>query len=106
MWKREHDILKGDRPVLFNLIKRIVYSESTEEHNSAIETMKENEVYNKYDNFKTHVEVHILPRSSEWSLKERIERKLPTHNQNTTNYVEYSFRMTKDIQFSRLKHTT
>ena len=97
MWKREHDILKGD------LIKRIVYSESTEEHNRTIETMKENEVYNKYDNFKTHVEVHILPRSSEWSLKERIERKLPTHNQNTTNYVEYSFRMTKDIQFSRLK---
>ena len=32
-----------------------------------------------------------------------MEKKLPTHNQNTTNCVEYSFRMTKDIQFSRLK---
>ena len=36
-------------------------------------------------------------------MKDRYEKQLPTHNQNTSNYVEYSFRMTKDIQFNRLK---
>ena len=45
----------------------------------------------------------VLPRYKEWSLKERIENSLPNHNQNTTNYVEYSFRMTKDVQFSCLR---
>ena len=36
-------------------------------------------------------------------MKERLENKLPTHNQNTTNCVEYSFRMTKEVQFSRIR---
>jgi hypothetical protein len=49
------------------------------------------------------MEEKVLPRFSEWSVKERLEKKLPTHNQNTTNYVEYSIRMTKDTQFSRVK---
>ena len=65
--------------------------------------MVENETYMKYEYFKRHVEQNILPRHREWSLKERYENKLPTRSQNTTNYVEYSFRMTKDVQFSRLK---
>ena len=65
--------------------------------------MKRNKVYKKYKNFKAHVENKILPRHNEWSMKDRYEKQLPTHNQNTSNYVEYSFRMTKDIQFNRLK---
>ena len=84
-------------------MKRIVYSETLEKFNDSVKTMKENDVYRKYANFKKHVEENILPRHKEWSLKERLENRLPTHNQNTTNYVEYSFRMTKDIQFSRLR---
>ena len=50
--------------------------------------MKENDIYGKYGHFQAHVELQILPRNAEWSLKERLEKKLPTHNQNTTNYVE------------------
>ena len=59
--------------------------------------MKCDETYNRYENFKEHIERKGLPRYKEWSLKERIENSLPNHNQNTTNYVEYSFRMTKDV---------
>ena len=103
LWKREHDILLDDRPVLFNLVKRAVYARSNEEFDEAIETMEENDIYEKYENFKNHFETNILPRQKEWAIKERINKKLPTHGQNTTNYVEYSFRVTKDIQFSRLK---
>jgi hypothetical protein len=65
--------------------------------------MKKNIIYRKYENFKNHIEAEVLPRHAEWSMRERFENKLPTHNQNTSNYVEYSFRMTKDIQFNRLK---
>ena len=69
LWKREHDNLKNDIPVLFNLIKRIVYAESTEEYDRVNNTMEENEFYQKYDNFKAHAENKILPRYEEWSLK-------------------------------------
>ena len=65
--------------------------------------MRTNAVFIKYENFEAHVETNILPRNKEWAIKGRYEKKLPTHNQNTTNYVEYSFRMMKDVQFNRLK---
>ena len=103
LWKAEHGIEKEDRPDLINLVKKLVYAKTTEDYTRHVDEMKENEKYKKYQKFCSHVEEKILPRHREWSLKERYENKLPTHNQNTTNFVEYSFRMTKDIQFSRLK---
>ena len=103
LWSAEHKIEKQDRPTLINLVKKTVYAEDTTAFEHSIDVMKESVIYKKYENFKKHVEEKILPRYREWSLKERLENKLPTHNQNTTNCVEYSFRMTKDIQFSRLR---
>ena len=44
-----------------------------------------------------------MPRYEEWSLKERIDKKTAKTESKLTNCVECSFRMTKDIQFSRLK---
>ena len=86
-------------------MKKIVYAETTEDFTKYIEVMQQCEIYRKYPNFQNHVEIKILPRPEEWSLKDRYNRQLPTHNQNTTNYVEYSFRMTKDVQFEGLGHT-
>ena len=103
LWKAEHKIERTDRPILLNLFKKVVYSESTEKFDKNIRNMQIDKTYKNYPNFIRHVESKILPRHKEWSLKERMENKLPTHNQNTTNYVEYSFRMTKDVQFSRLR---
>ena len=85
--------------------KKTVYAETTEEFKRTIANMKRNKTYKKYENFKEHVEKHILPRYRERSLKERLENKLPTHNQNTTNCVEYSFctpiLTNKSLQFDR-----
>ena len=39
-------------------------------------------------------------------MKDRYENQLPTQNQNTSNCLEYSFRMTKDIPFNLLKAYT
>ena len=47
-----------------------------------------------------HVQNDILPWKAEWAVSEWIERNLSTHNTNTTNYVEVSFPLTKDNQFS------
>ena len=71
-----------------------------QQRNIIVDEMKRDEVYDKYKNFKAHVQNKILPRYNEWPMKDRYEKQLPTHN---SNYVEYSFRMTKDIQFNRLK---
>ena len=57
LWKREHDILKNDRPALFNLLKKVVYAESNQTFEDAVTTMKENETYRMYGNYKTHVEI-------------------------------------------------
>ena len=103
LWKADHKIEHNDRPTLLNVFKKVVYAENTEQFETHTTNMKNDETYQKYENFKAHVEKKLLPRYKEWSLKERMENKLPTHNQNTTNYVEYSFRVTKEIQFSRIR---
>ena len=48
-----------------------------------------------------HIEEDVLPRKNSWSLLFRIQEKLPTSSVNTTNYVESSFRWTKEYQFNR-----
>ena len=40
--------------------------------------MKNDNTFKKYANFREHVERHILPWYREWSLKERLENKLPS----------------------------
>ena len=45
----------------------------------------------------------MLPRKDEWSLVYRYKNKLTTHNVNTSNYAEVSFRLTKENQFNRVK---
>ena len=69
-----------DRPVLFDLFKKVVYAKSTDEYNINVDSMKRNNVYDNYENFKYHVESKLLPRRVEWSHKYRYENKLPTHN--------------------------
>ena len=34
LWKGEHNIQNDDRPFLFNLFKKVLYAETTEEYNS------------------------------------------------------------------------
>ena len=54
LWKREHNIEKEDRPVLMNLMKKIVYAENTQQFNEYVEAMKKNHAYKKYADFKNH----------------------------------------------------
>ena len=62
----------------------------------------EDEATAKYPQFVQHIKKNLLPRKEEWAISERIENHLSKHNVNTTNYVEISFRITKDNQFNRV----
>ena len=79
LWKSEHNILKDDRPTLFNLFKDVLYAETTEKYYKSVGKMKASNTYNYYENFKVHMENHILPRKAEWSLRERFEEKNCPH---------------------------
>ena len=101
LWAGAHRIEKDDRAPLLQMFRKMVYSDTIEQFEHAEQEMKEHPLYTKYPGFKNHIEEHVLPRQDLWSLVYRIEEKLPTSSVNTTNYVESSFRWTKEWQFNR-----
>ena len=99
--QKEHKIEKHDRAPLLRMFRKVVYSDTEELFNSALEQMKNHEIYKKYPQFIHHMESNVLVRKDEWSLLYRLKERLPTSSVNTTNYVESSFRWTKESQFNR-----
>ena len=61
------------------------------------------EIMEKYPQYKHYIERVYLCRRNKWAHCYRLEECLPTHSNNTNNYVETSFRSTKDQQFGRCK---
>ena len=102
-WDSVHKIDKDDRPLLFNLFKKLVYAQTSDEFEEKEKELFDDATVKKYPQFVAHIKNDILTRKPEWALSERINSKLPTHNTNTTNYVEVSFRLTKDNQFNRVR---
>ena len=101
LWKGSHKIDKDDRSPLLKLFRELVYSDSDQLFTKAENGMKNYVLYKKYPAFRQHIEEDVLPRKEKWSLLYRINEKLPTSSVNTTNYVESSFRWTKESQFNR-----
>ena len=101
LWIGKHKIEKHDRAPLLRMFRKVVYSDTEELFNSALEQMKNHEIYKKYPQFIHHMESNVLVRKDEWSLLYRLKERLPTSSVNTTNYVESSFRWTKESQFNR-----
>ena len=50
-----------------------------------------------------HIQDAYFGRAETWAIFFRNDKKLPTHSTNTSNYIEASFRLTKDGQFNRTK---
>ena len=103
LFSGEHKIEKFDRPILLRLFRKVLYSDTDQKFEEAKNEMFESEVYQKYPNFKDHVENDLLPRSNEWSLLHRVKEQLPTNAVNTSNHVESSYRVTKDLKFNRIR---
>ena len=81
---------------------RRFYAKTENEYKTMDKDLLENATITKYPQFLQHVQ-NDTPRKAEWAVSERSERNLSKHNINTTNYVEVSFRLTKDSQFSRVR---
>ena len=103
LWNSDHKVTKIDRPPLFTSFKSLVYAPNDNEYSAAEKEMLKHDVVKKYPQFIKHVKGDLLPRKEEWSLTTRFEKNYTTHNVNTTNYAEVSFRITKENQFNRIK---
>ena len=103
MYNGNHKIPKQDRPQLLVMFRNIVYAKNSELFSEAKEEFFDDEAVNRHPNFVNHVDNDLLPRYKEWAMCERIKKKLPTHGNNTTNYVETSFGLTKNKIIDRTK---
>ena len=101
LWSGDHKIEKHDRAPLLKMFRKLVYSDTETLFELALSDMKADPLYKKYPQFKKHIETDVLPRKDQWSLLYRVKERLPTSSVNTTNYVESSFRWTKETQFNR-----
>mgnify|MGYP001796678642 CR=1 FL=1 len=85
------------------MFKALVYTTSFDQYAVKEKEILQSRIVKKYPHFEKHVKTDIIPRKSEWAISQCMERRLTTHNVNTTNYVEVSFRLTKDNQFNRIR---
>lgn len=100
IYSAQNHIEKNDKPKLLQMMRKLVYCETEIDFAEAQTEMEENPTFQKYPNYEARMEI-ILERKDEWSLVYRINSQLPTNNVNVTNYVESSFRETKENQFNR-----
>ena len=81
----------------------MVYAETSADFNKALENLYTDDIAAKHQNFIVHIEKSYLDRTESWSMHFRKEKNLPTHNVNTNNHIESSFRIMKDKIFNRSK---
>ena len=81
----------------------MVYAKTKEEFDEAFKNLQDDEMTEKYPQFYTHISNAYMQRVQKWALFSRIELQLPTGGNNTSNFVEASFRVLKDFIFNRQK---
>ena len=101
LWSANHSIAKSDRPVLMKLFTKMVYSHTMESFDEAEENFNDDDVLQKYPGFATHIHRHYIARREKWSMYSR--KDLSTHNVNTSNICECSFRILKENLMDRTK---
>ena len=101
LWSANHSIAKNDRPVLMKLFTKLVYSHTMESFDEAEESFNSDPVLQKYPGFATHIHRHYIERREKWSMYAR--KLLSTHNVNTSNICECSFRLLKQYLMDRTK---
>lgn len=103
LWKSDHNIMKDDRPYLLQKFRALLYAKSSSEYDKKKTELLSDKTFLKYPNFINHLIKVYFNRQDVWAIFVRNEKKLPTHSTNTSNFVEASFRLTKDGQFNRTK---
>lgn len=93
-------IKKDDRPMLFSLLKRMVYCETYEELNYYYQQILGHPVIAKYSHVRVHLE-GIFSRRQEWALCYKNGYMVRSNNNHC--YVEPAMRVVKDLIPERKK---
>ena len=97
-------IHKDHRQELLRIFKDMMYAETGEDFEEQfLNDFLDHPLIEQYSHYLEYLESQYFNRIEAWALFYRKENMLPTHNTNTNNYVEISFRETKDHQFNRQK---
>ena len=103
LWEGNHQIKKEDRPHLFKKFRLLLYAKTEDDYNNRKEDLLADDICLGYPNYITHLQEAYFKRKEAWAISVRNDEKLPNHSTNTSNYIEASFRITKDGQFNRTK---
>ena len=103
LWSADHQIKKDDRPYLLKKFRSTLYAQRKDVYETCKADFLSDEVCLKYPNFVEHIKKSYFPRKDVWAISVRNDERLPTHSTNTSNFIEASFRLTKDGQFNRTK---
>ena len=103
LWEGTHQIKKEDRPHLLKKFRSILYAKSETEYSMRKNELLSDSICLGYPHYTKHLTESYFNRKQAWAISVRMDEKLPTHSTNTSNYVEASFRITKDGQFNRTK---
>ena len=103
LWDAKHQIRKDDRASLFKMFRAVLYAETEDDYENKKELLLNDEVCVSYPSYIRHLQIAYFNRKETWAISFRNDQKLPTHSTNTSNYIEASFRLTKDGQFNRTK---
>ena len=103
LWKLDHGIQHEDRPILMKLFQALVYADTSEKYEDAKDDLLEDDLCLRNMNFMTYILQNYCNRPHAWSYATRKEKKLPTHGNNTSNFIESSFNVMKSKVFRRHK---
>ena len=91
---------------MMGVFQSALYARTEESFLQCKEDIFEDATGKKYPQWEEHLKKNYFQntqRIRSWALYVRYTEKMATHNNNTNNYVETSFRETKDNQFDRIK---
>ena len=86
---------------MINDFRSLVYAKNEEDFLSKLESFDQHHTVMKYPQFQNHIKNMYLGREGKWARYKQLQ--LPTHGNDTTNYIESSFRILKDKVFNKTK---
>ena len=103
LWSSEHEVQHCHRRHLLLLFRSVVYAKTSTKYAEARQKLLEDDVMNQYPRYIDHLDKTYFERYEAWASCVRYEEKLPTHQVNSNNYIEASFRVLKDQDLERVR---
>ena len=100
LYDGKNKIVQGDRVILINLLKKLLYSKSELLLNESYSDLLKHTTASKYPHFCNYVKA-LWTKRHQWALCFRVS--LPVRGNHTNNYSEAGMKILKELIFSRVK---